>query len=373
MRLLKSPTLTAKFLTYHFGGWLLFSLINALSLGLLTQDHFDKITIHIATVAFTVGLSTLGIREIIWRLNLFDKNWQKQWIYFIATSTILGFICACISVSFIYVYYNLVGHTVPSSFWGGVLDNWLFLIILMITWTLVYFTIVNQDRLHKAKEDATQLKLQLNEVKMSALMGQLNPHFLFNGLNNIRALILEDKQKSRAMLTNLSDLLRYTLMAHKQNAVSLRDELEIVCQYIELLKIQYEDRLIFRLDIDQNLMAEKIPPLLIQLLAENAVRHGIEKTKKGGVLTLKASKDNNHMHITVTNPGNLKKSTQKISTDRVKPVKKDENSNTGLGLINIKNRLAIQYGEQSNFKIEQQGLNVVAQCQIPISIKQEVV
>ncbi|GAA5444554.1 hypothetical protein Misp06_02741 [Microbulbifer sp. NBRC 101763] len=362
MKFLKSPTPTAKFLTYHFGGWLIFALVNTFSLGLLTQHNFEKNAIQVATVVISLGLSTLFIREIIYRFDLINTSWRKQWIYFLTTSIPLGFICAFIAIGFVYAYYIHAGYAVPPSFWGTVLDNWLFLVLLMIAWTFIYITTVNKDRLHKAEQEAIQLKLQLNEVKMSALMGQLNPHFLFNGLNNIRALILEDAAKSREMLTNLSGLLRYTLVAHKQKTVPLRDELEIVSQYAELLKIQYEDRLRFNLEVDPALMEESIPPLLIQLLAENAVRHGIDKSRMGGELLIKIFKEKDHISITVTNPGTLENLNSEVTTPGERKVQ-----NTGLGLINIKKRLSLQYGNRASFNLQQQGLLVVAQCSIPSS------
>ncbi|WP_226648069.1 sensor histidine kinase [Microbulbifer variabilis] len=373
MDFLKSPTPSVKFLSYHFGGWAIFSLVNTFSLGLLTQDHLDKIAIHIVTVVLTVGLSTLIVREIIYRFNLFDKSWYQQWGYLLSASIFLGYICACIAVSIIYAYYKSEGYIVIRTFWEAVFDSWLILILLMLTWSLIYLATVNQDRLRKAEQDATQLKLQLNEVKMSALMGQLNPHFLFNGLNNIRALILEDTTRSREMLTNLSDLLRYTLLAHKHKTVPLRDELEIVCQYIELIKIQYEERLSFTLDVNNDLLSKHIPPLLIQLLAENAVRHGIEKTKQGGELVIRVHKENDNIAISVSNPGTLKMGKSVTSMTEYDPSGDVYNRGAGLGLINIKKRLAIQYGDESKFEIKQQGAQVIALCFIPESPLQCVV
>lgn len=365
MKLLKSPAPTEKFLAYHFGGWLIFSLVNTFSLGLFTQNNFEKNAIHVVTLVIILGSSTLFIREIIYRFDLINKSWHKQWAYFLITSISLGFICSFIAVGFVYAYYTHAGFSVPPSFWGAVLDNWLILVLLKIAWTFIYITTVNKDRFYKAEHEATQLNLQLNEVKMSALMGQLNPHFLFNGLNNIRALILEDATKSREMLTNLSDLLRYTLIAHKHKTVPLRDELEIVSQYAELLKIQYEDRLHFNLEADPTLMEELIPPLLIQLLAENAVRHGIDRSKTGGELLIKILKEQDHISITVTNPGTLKNTNSELVKSD-----KQQTTNTGLGLINIKKRLYLQYENRASFNLQQQGPLVVAQCYIPTSALQ---
>ncbi|WP_444943915.1 sensor histidine kinase [Microbulbifer sp. ZKSA006] len=362
MKLLKSPNPTTKFLAFHFGGWLMFALVNAISRGLLTDENFEQLAAHTFTLISTCGFSTLVIREIIYRFNLLDKNWRQQWPIFILSSITLAFICAYSSLTLIFSYYNLAGYTAPSSFWNNVLGNWLLMTILMLSWTLIYITTVNQDRLLKVEQEAVQLNLQLNEAKMAALMGQLNPHFLFNGLNNIRALILEDTTKSRTMLTNLSDLLRYTLMAHKQKTVPLRDELEIVCQYIELLKIQYEDRLTFNLEVDSDLMGERIPPLLIQLLTENAVRHGIEKSRTGGELSVKIDSVEQHIVITVTNPGTLD-----ITQDKTANIEDKKSGNTGLGLANIQKRLTLQYGEKTSFLIKQQGQQVIAQCHIPTS------
>lgn len=153
--------------------------------------------------------------------------------------------------------------------------NWVMWFVCITAFEL--YDEVKETKLKNAELDATIKESQLNTLK-----GQINPHFMFNSLNNIRGLILEDVNKARNMLTSLSETLRYSLTQNDIHAIALEDELEMVEKYVDILKIQFEERLQFELVVDEATLSVQIPPMLIQMLVENAIKHGISNLKDGG-------------------------------------------------------------------------------------------
>ncbi|UWX55576.1 histidine kinase [Maribacter litopenaei] len=174
---------------------------------------------------------------------------------------------------------------------------------------------------------------------------------MFNSLNNIRGLMLEDVEKSRDMLTKLSEMLRYSLTKNNVNAINLEEELEMVENYIALSKIQFEDRLQFLKVVQDETLEIKIPPMIIQLLVENATKHGISKLKAGGTIKLVTFIEGQNLIISVINTGSLQIA----------------EGFTQLGLQNIKQRLRLLYGNQANFNIEEINDEVIATINIPLS------
>ncbi|XLS30802.1 sensor histidine kinase [Flavobacteriaceae bacterium M23B6Z8] len=221
--------------------------------------------------------------------------------------------------------------------------------VYVLGWVILYsvikaFTLLNINRL-----DRVNLEVQLKESQLNTLKGQINPHFMFNSLNNIRGLMLEDVDRSREMLTRLSEMLRYSLTKNTVNAISIKDELEMVDNYIEISRIQLEERLKFTKEIDVRSTETSIPPMIIQLLVENAVKHGISKLKEGGLITLKITQDASYLSIKVTNSGKLK----------------FEDHTTRLGLDNIKKRLQLLYGNAATFSLTEVNNEVIAHIKIP--------
>jgi LytS/YehU family sensor histidine kinase len=173
---------------------------------------------------------------------------------------------------------------------------------------------------------------------------------MFNSLNNIRGLMLEDVEKSREMLTKLSEMLRYSLTKNSVDGIALEEELEMVDNYIALSKIQFEDRLQFNKEIEPDTLSVHIPPMIVQLLVENAAKHGISNLKHGGRIKLSAQKNGEALHIQVKNTGKLS-------------IAKDS---TQLGLKNIKQRLKLLYGDTASFDLNEIGDEVVADVKIPL-------
>jgi len=235
----------------------------------------------------------------------------------------------------------------------GLQGNILFILnytIYFLVWSGFYVAIKGLVELNKGRETRLQLESNLKESQLNTLKGQINPHFMFNSLNNIRGLMLEDVDRARHMLTSLSETLRYSLTKSDANAIALEDELEMVENYVEISKIQFEDRLQFETNIDKSTLNTQIPPMIIQMLIENAIKHGISNLKEGGKVSLKTLRKDGFLLIEVANSGNLSQC---------------ENS-TQLGLKNIKQRLELLYGKAATFNLNELENQVVATIKIPV-------
>ncbi len=215
------------------------------------------------------------------------------------------------------------------------LSNVLNSFIFMLIWLVLYIIFKTIVRLQAVKFERLQLQTELKEAQLNTLKGQLNPHFMFNSLNNIRGLILEDTNKARDMLTRLSEMLRYALGKNTQDKISLQEELEMVMNYIALAKIQFENRLHYHCQIDENLLSFEIPPMIVQMLIENSVKHGISMQKNGGDIQLTIKNDKQSILIEVENTGNLQQ----------------QSHSTQLGINNIKKRLQLLYKNKASFTL----------------------
>lgn len=219
-----------------------------------------------------------------------------------------------------------------------------------VVWLFVVLTLKLVHHINTIKVKQLQLEANLKEAQLNTLKGQINPHFMFNSLNNIRGLMLEDVDKARGMLTSLSETLRYSLTKSDVNSISLEDELEMVENYVEISKIQFENRLQFETHIDSDSLNKQIPPMIIQMLVENALKHGISNLKNGGVVKLSTIVKDSQLQIEVANSGTLHKS-------------KDS---TQLGLQNIKKRLELLYGQDASFTLKEIDDQVVATIKMPL-------
>ena len=162
--------------------------------------------------------------------------------------------------------------------------------------------------------------------------------------------MLEDVNKARQILTSLSETLRYSLTKNSLDSITLEDELDVVDKYVEISKIQFEDRLQFQKEVDPHTLSIEIPPMLVQMLVENAIKHGISNLKEGGILRLSTGIIDNILKIEVSNPGQLK----------------EVKNTTKLGLKNIEKRLRLLYGNKAKFTLESFEDKVKAIVKIPL-------
>ncbi|MDM5176802.1 histidine kinase [Massilia sp. DJPM01] len=203
--------------------------------------------------------------------------------------------------------------------------------LFVAVWGFIYISVSSSRRIKKAEVLNLRLQNNLKEAQLSSLSNQLNPHFLFNSLNNIRFMIHEDAQRADAMITSFSDILRYSLESSQHEKVSLHHEVGIITKYLAIVKTQLEERLAFSLHIAPGLDDALMPPMVLQMLVENAVKHGLDQLQGGGTLTVSASRQGPCLLLEVHND----------APDKPVPAP----AGTGIGLLNIGQRLHLLYGD----------------------------
>ncbi|NQZ07584.1 MAG: histidine kinase [Algicola sp.] len=311
-------------------------------------------------------LVCLFFRELIHRFNWIDARKFSILVRVFINSLWLGFISATAIAALLGVYHFVVGNASSFVFfWQYVYSLWLIMAIMILLWAVIYMSTCYLRQLKTLELKEAEVALQLKQAQLNSLAGQLNPHFLFNGLNNIRSLILEDPTRARQMMTALADILRYSLQSNERTCQTLQEEVDIVRSYLELAAIQYEERLVYIENIDAQLLHHKVPPMIIQLMAENAIRHGIDRSETGGELVFSLALDHQNdqqnkqqIKIEVTNPGSL---------NPADPA----NKSIGLGIKNIKQRLKLLYADKASFSLSQRGGIVCATAVIPLSSTKE--
>ncbi len=220
----------------------------------------------------------------------------------------------------------------------------------LMIWTLFYYAAHYFERKSEVEIEKLRLESSIRETESKVLRAQMNPHFMFNALNSIRALILEEPEKAQKAVTQLSNILRSSLLADRRKTVSLAEELRTVEDYLALEKIRYEERLQIRKNIYPETLTSQIPPMLLQTLVENAIKHGVSKPVKGGFVSLETKIVEDKIVIIISNTGVLE------TTD-----------SGGFGLENTAHRLELLFGSASKFNIYQASKDVVsAEITIPI-------
>jgi histidine kinase len=217
-------------------------------------------------------------------------------------------------------------------------------------WNIVYFAVSYYDRYRAAQLEKARLETTAKEAQLQGLVAQINPHFIFNCLNSLRALIVEDPTRARTMVTDLADLLRYTLQSGQRPTVPLQDELQVVNTYLNIERLRFEERLAARIDAAPETLSFPVPSMLVQSLIENGIKHGIEKLPQGGEIHLTTRIKDRTLKVQVVNTGQLMRG----------------GNSTGIGLENARERLRLLYGEQASLTLQQQGANqVVVEISIP--------
>jgi signal transduction histidine kinase len=211
---------------------------------------------------------------------------------------------------------------------------------LPVFWVLVCLghVIYYFRQVQERERSSLELQRRLSEAKLEALRMQLNPHFLFNALNALSALIHSNPKAADAMVSNLSDLLRSVLEAGHQQLVPLRKELEYLDRYLEIEKVRFGERLAVEKRFDPAVLNLLVPPLILQPIVENAIKHGIEEKIAGGRMVIAAKESANKLHLVVTDDGPGLNSSRK-------------STGTGIGLTNTRERLQELYGKDASMEI----------------------
>lgn len=223
--------------------------------------------------------------------------------------------------------------------------NWFgsnFLFNIFVYWIILSVSLISAyyDQYQREKLKASQLDAQLSNARLRALQMQLHPHFLFNTLHSISALVLSNENRDAVkMINRLSELLRLTLDNADLQTVSLEDEIEFTRRYLEIEGIRFQDRLTVEMAIEPQALDAEVPNLILQPLVENAMRHGVDSSSGASRIQISARLENGQLRMEVRDDG---KDLQKVDA---------QNGASGLGLKNTLARLSEFYGEDYDFSL----------------------
>ena len=325
-------------------GWGLFCVLLAITNSAFGKFN-TKVLIQLIQLYILLIAISHGMRYILLKFD---------WINFklgpmIPRVLLLNYLSSIVLLTSTFLLSALYTDNEDVNYVELFINTWVYTIFFML-WTAIYLTYHLIKKSREQEMVTLKLKASNHEIELKTLREQLNPHFLFNSLNSIRALIEEEPKTAKHAITTLSNLLRNSLQMGKTSQVKLSEELELVNKYLELEKIRFEERLNFQI-VSESPGSIHIPPFIIQTLAENAVKHGISKLAKGGTIKIHTSLQDEVLIISVENTGSLNL---------------DKNG-TQIGLSNTKRRLLLQYGAAAQFSIFQ--LDNVVKAQIKIDFE----
>ena len=333
-------------------GWTLYAVFNLALLSAFAHFSTDAVGIS-AVIAFAMLVLTHALRY-----HIRGRSWEQ-----LPPLPLLGrllganLLLSVLSQIIIWALIIWVVRPAPDGQphgWAQFIGYAFNVNILLWLWEGFYFGWHYLRGYRQAEVDKWKLTAAVREAEMRTLKAQINPHFMFNGLNNIRALVMEDPARARDMITHLSDLLRYSIQLSSAEQVPLARELEIVEHYLQLEALQLEERLHYCLDVDPAALDVAIPPMTLQLLVENAIKHGLAPRPAGGSIQLTAQLNNsNTLHVTVRNTGHYT------------PLP----GHLGVGVRNVRERLALLFGPTAHLHLTNDPHNpntVMAHLQLPV-------
>ncbi len=226
-------------------------------------------------------------------------------------------------------------------------------LLLIAIWMLIYIVYHYVEKNRNDQLDRLRLESTVKELELKTIKSHINPHFIFNSLNSIRALVDENPTRARRAITELSNILRSSMQAEKSETVTLERELDIVKDYLALEQMRFEERLKIEFEIDENTLQQPVPPMMLQTLVENAIKHGISKQVKGGVVRIVASFNDNHMELLVQNTGQIS----------------SFGNGDGFGIKSTQDRLNLMYQGKAVFDIRNMGTTMVeSKVSIPVDV-----
>jgi Histidine kinase len=234
----------------------------------------------------------------------------------------------------------------PEEFEGGLPEPPLRLIAFKAQFGIPFYWVVvgvahslaAMVALREREKQAAQLTAHLTQAQLAGLRTQLQPHFLFNTLNSIAALIPQNAKQATEMVMNLSDLLRMTLREPQHAEIPLSEELDLLQHYVEIQRLRFGERLAFHVEVTDDALHAFVPPLLLQPLVENAIRHGLEASDQTERIMVRGSVINQELRLEVANTFSADPDESRLPAE-----------STGFGLANTQARLKVQYGDQHFF------------------------
>lgn len=233
-----------------------------------------------------------------------------------------------------------------GRFWWEII----FTFILVALWLLLYMVWHFVEKYRNDQIDRLTLEKTVKDLEVKTIKSHINPHFIFNSLNSIRALVDENPQRARQAITELSNILRSSLQVEKMETVPLHKELDIVKDYLALEQMRFEERLKVELHIDEDTLDQPVPPMMLQTLVENAIKHGISKNIDGGFIKIFSDFKGDNHELVVQNSGQIN---TKINEDD------SPTDEPGFGIKSTQERLRFIYYGKAHFEIKNINGNMV--------------
>ncbi len=339
----------------QIGGWGAFILLYTFFY--FTLGIKEKEQPYFFTQLFMEALQGLLIthimRLVVKETRLLEKKLNNQIFVLIALTFVFAVAYSCVNIitekllqieSPKMVQYTLSNKIIRTTFG---------FILFLTIWNLIYFTYHYIGRSRREQVDKIRLEALVKELELKTIKAHINPHFIFNALNSIRALVDENPTRARTAITELSNILRSSMKSDKAETVSLEKELSIVKDYLALEQIRFEERLQVEMDIDDDTLYQQVPPMMLQTLVENAIKHGIGKTVAGGHISIISDFKDNHHELIIRNTGHLNGNL----------------GDEGFGIGSTKNRLKLLYGGKAAFEIRDLNDNEVeAKVTLPVNV-----
>lgn len=322
--------------------YILLIVIVSLSVGFLIHfpelvsltDRFERQTLFPgmspSDVLFEVGYTFLSLL-ILFVINTFLFNFNHSTARITRLKVLLSFVLMCILSKvlgefFVYLHQNFnvpAIDTMVHHYLHPVRD---FIISLIVTGTCYISYLIRQHQTVLLQNE--QLVAENIQNQYQALKDQLNPHMLFNSLNTLQSLVRENTERAQDYIRELSSVLRYTLQENDTHTVSLREEMNFVDAYIFLMKMRYEDNLIFKITIDSHLMNYRLPPLSIQLLVENAIKHNEISNRNPLTIFIRTNEENS------------------LCIENILQLRRSSAPGTGVGLTNLSKRYQLIFRKE---------------------------
>lgn len=226
------------------------------------------------------------------------------------------------------------------------------------TAVFVFYIMDYTEKLKEKEKQERVLALQNQEMQLSLLKSQINPHFLFNTLNSISMLIGSNKEKARQMINRLSQVFRYALDSYDDQKVSLSEELKFTENYLSIQKVRFEERLNFNQFVDDDCLNLMVPPMVLQPIVENSVKHGIGPKDEGGKIDITIRKNEGFVYFLIADDG------LGINAGNNKGIKE---KGKGVGLAVSDQRLRKMYGEQSRLHLDANKAGFQVKFKIPLN------
>lgn len=320
-------------------------VVNSIFFGLSYTSTYKEYLMYFFTLPVGIGISHL-YRSLLIRTRLLERPLPVQIVAIIFFSIVKAILFFLMSLA-LWNIFSLNTNELSLVF---ILESIINFTVIFSIWNIIYFGFHYFQNYKRSEIDSLRYLAASKESQLMSLKSQLNPHFIFNCLNSIRALIDEDPVKAKDSVTRLSSILRSTLLLNKRKEVSLKEELELVRNFLDLEHVRYEERLKYTIEADPSVMDVQLPPFIIQSQVENAIKHGISAIPGRGEVKVRVFPQQEHLLIEVKNTGKL---------SHKEPL-------TGVGFRNSIQRLELLYGEQSQIFIREDGDFVVVDIRLPL-------